>query len=194
MVTNNICRMGKTEIKWNPASVLPEESNLLAVDLFACRYIQVLISGRYSDDGSVLVAICNRIQRKKTGQQDFDGNENLYGVPLDEQWHWQTNMKEILAWGELPTADDPRWISCETALPEKTEAIYSFGRLKMVSVLALHELYSNVPSVSLLNRINVEKSGIEYLDEQATNGWEWSKNAGKVKAWMPFPCPAKGRK
>lgn len=166
---------------------MPEKSSSPVTELFACRYIQVLVSGRYSEDGSVLVEICNRIQRKKTGHSDFDDNERLYGVPLDGQWHWQTDMKEILAWCELPAADDTKWIPCSTALPEETEEIYSSGRLKMVSVLALHELYSGIPTVSLLNRIYVEKSGIEYLDEQATNGWEWSKNAGTVKAWMPFP-------
>lgn len=167
---------------WKPAFILPEKSSSPVTELFACRYIQVLVSGRYSEDGSVLVAICNRMQRRKTRYSDFDENEKLYGVPLDGQWHWQTDMKEILAWCELPAADDPRWIPCSTVLPEETEEIYSSGRLKMVSVLALHEIYGNVSTVSLLNRICVEKSGIKYLDEQATDAVLHSSDTeGKAK-------------
>ena len=34
--------------------------------------------------------------------------------------------------------------------------------------------------ISILNRVNIEKTGIPHLDEQTTDGWEWSSNAGNV--------------
>lgn len=175
-----------TIVDWRTG--VPEDSGLEATQSFGCEFFQVLVSGRYNMEGRFLVSIINRMRRKKTGYDALDNSSSL-GVPLDGKWHWQTGMAEIAAWCPLPDIKDPRWISCQEKLPEETEKIYTSGRLKMITVLAVHEIYEGIPRISMLNRVNIEKTGIPHLDEQTTDGWEWSSNAGNVLTWMPLPSP-----
>lgn len=87
-------------------------------------------------------------------------------------------------------ATDPRWIPCSLKLPEEVETVFNSGRMKLLSVMTLSEVFRDELEVRLTNRMCVEATGIPYLDEMATDGWIWSENAGDVKAWMPFPEPA----
>lgn len=177
-----------TIMEWQTG--LPEESGIEIFESLGCDCITVLVTGRYQTDGGLSVRIVNRIRRKKTGYQQIDESDAL-GVPLDEQWHWQSGMAEIVAWSPLPKEDDLRWISCQERLPEDTEEIHKDGRMEMMSVMALCEVFKGFPDVYLVNRLRVHESGTPYLDRQVTDGWVWSKNGEKAKAWMPFPEPAK---
>lgn len=177
----------KVSLDWKKG--YPEDSEMQPVSAFASEYYRVLVTGKYQYDGRPCVDIINRMRRKVTGLSEFDKSDTL-GVPLDGQWHWQTGMVEIIAWCELPNADDPNWIPCDKILPEEAEKIYSDGRMKLLSVMALCEFFKGCPETKLVNRMSVEATGNPYLDQQATNGWIWSNNAGTVKAWMPFPEPA----
>ena len=177
-----------TILNWRKG--FPEESELEPAVTIGSDYYQVLVTGRYQADGGLLVAIVNRIMRKKTGYEQIDKSDSLH-VPLDGQWHWQSGMTEIVAWSPLPEETDSRWISCEERLPEETEHIYKGGRMEMMSVMALCEVFEGFPDVRLVNRFRVGKTGNSYLDQQATDGWKWSKNGETVKAWMPFPEPYK---
>lgn len=177
----------KVSLDWKKG--YPEDSEMQPVSAFASEYYRVLVTGRYQNDGCPCVNIVNRMRRKATGFSEFD-KDNSLGVPLDGQWHWQTNMVEVIAWCELPNANDPNWIPCDKTLPEETEKIYSNGRMKLLSVMALCEVFKGCPEVKLINRLFIEITGNSYLDQQATDGWIWSNNAGNVRAWMPFPEPA----
>lgn len=175
-----------TTVNWRTG--VPEDSCLEATKAFGCEFFQVLVSGRYDTQSHLLVSIVNRMRRQKTGYDALDSSSSR-GVPLDGKWHWQTGMAEIVAWCPLPDMNDPRWISCQEKLPEEAVKIYTSGRLEMITVLAVHEVYEGIPRISMLNRVNIKKSGIPFLDEQATEGWVWSNNAGNVLAWMPVPAP-----
>lgn len=165
---------------------LPENTELEVLEAFACDFIPVLVTGRFSTNESLFVDIVNRMRRKKTGYRELDDSNSL-NVPLDGKWHWQSCMSEILAWSPLPEKDDERWIPVEKELPENSERIYSAGRMKAVSVLALCEVIKGCIEVKLVNRLKIQAVGNDYLDHQATDGWVWSDNAGDVKAWMSFP-------
>lgn len=184
----HLCGKSVPIVQWRTG--FPEESNIEVFKSLGCETITVLVTGRYQADGELYVHIVNRIRRKKTGYQQIDESDAL-GVPLDEQWHWQSGMVEIVAWSPLPKEDDPRWISCQERLPEDTEKIHKDGRMEMISVIALCEVFEGFPDVYLVNRLRVNKTGNLYLDKQATDGWVWSKNGEIAKAWMPFPEPAK---
>lgn len=168
---------------------LPEESGQEILEAFGCSFITVLVTGRYQPEGGLLVGIVNRMKRKRTGYPEIDNSDSL-NVPLDEQWHWQSGMVEIVAWSPLPDKNDQRWIPCQTTLPEKVLRIHKEGRTQMLSVMALCEVFQGSPDVRLVNRLCIEKTGNPFFDELATNGWVWSKNGKNVKAWMPFPAPA----
>lgn len=174
---------------FNWRSDFPENSELIPSNTFSADFIRVLVTGRYQKDGHLHVDIVNRMRRKNTGIYELDTSDSL-GVPLDGKWHWQTSMIEVVAWSLLPDKNDSRWIPCSQKLPEDIEAVHSCGRMKLLSVMGLSTTFGNNPEVKLINRLSVEPTGSPYLDEQATDGWVWSKNAGDVKAWMPFPEPA----
>lgn len=97
----------KASLDWKKG--YPEDSEMQPVSAFASEYYRVLVTGKYQYDGRPCVDIINRMRRKVTGLSEFDKSDAL-GVPLDGQWHWQTGMVEIIAWCELPNADDPNWI------------------------------------------------------------------------------------
>ena len=179
--------MKNTVVNWNAG--FPENVLTDPVQIFAAEYFRVLVTGRYRSDGMLCVEIVNRMKRKTTGVQELD-TSNALGVPLDGEWHWQTTMTEVTAWAPLPEATDPRWIQCSLKLPEEVETVFNFGRMKLLSVMTLSEVFRDELEVRLTNRMCVEATGIPYLDEMATDGWIWSENAGDVKAWMSFPEPA----
>ena len=108
----------ETILQWRQD--LPEMSGMKIQESFTCDFIPVLVTGRFEPDGSLLVHLVNRMRRKKTGYTELD-ESNALQVPLDGHWHWQSTMTEILAWSPLPEEDDPRWIPCESAMPEDRE-------------------------------------------------------------------------
>lgn len=167
---------------------LPEDTKSIIRKSFGCEYARLLVSGSYQNDNSPIVAIANRMRRFKTGCDSLDSSMAL-GVPLDGKWHWQTGFARIFSWSFLPEFNDEGWIPVSENLPENTEPIFSFGNMKAISVLALHEMYPGIKSVSILNRVKIEPYGVSSIEELGTNGWEWSKRAGTVLAWMPVPEP-----
>lgn len=79
--------------------------------------------------------------------------------------------------------EDARWIPVDERLPEDDKRLhfYDDGRMRFTSVLAVTDR-----RVYLRNRLMVRKTGSAYLDEQATEGWEWGAG-GTVTHWRPLP-------
>lgn len=82
-----------------------------------------------------------------------------------------------------------RWIPVTERLPEDDKEVrfYNDGHLTMVTVL----VYDEYSGIKTANRLNVPPCGNPYLDQNATNGWEWSNNCKLVTHWMPLPEPPK---
>lgn len=78
-----------------------------------------------------------------------------------------------------------RWIPVSERLPEDCQNIEfcDDGQLRFTTVLTV----SN-GCVKETNRLIVRKTGNAYLDQYATDGWEWSGNTD-VTHWMPLPDP-----
>lgn len=183
--------MEKKRSKMNWQTILPEHSNEEVLHAFGCDFIPVLVTGRFQTDGALLVDKVNRMKRIKTGYPEIDKSDALR-VPLDGQWHWQSQMVDIVAWSALPTKEDPRWIPCNSKLPENDPELspYVSMSLHAISVMALCEISKDSFAVRLVNRLNIKPTGNPYLDQMATDGWTWSDTAVNVRAWMPFPKPA----
>lgn len=183
--------MKKKQSEMNWRTDWPENADIEVLHAFGCDFIPVFVTGRFQPDGTLLVDKVNRMMRKKTGYPEIDKSDSLQ-VPLDGQWHWQSEMTEIVAWSALPAQDDPRWIPCSSQLPEDDIELcpYVSMNLRAISVMALCEISKNNFDVRLVNRLKIDSTGSPYLDQMATDGWVWSKTAINVKAWMPFPAPA----
>lgn len=133
--------MEQTVIKWK-SCVLPEQTDAKILHTFGYDFVPVIIVGRYTYHSPLSISITKRIKRKKTGCQFIDENNNILQTPVDNQWHWQSEMVEIIAWGPLPAEDDPRWILCANQLPEDMidNLEHETGRgYQGISVLALCE-------------------------------------------------------
>lgn len=87
---------------------------------------------------------------------------------------------------ELAEAKAGGWISVEDRLPEDDCGLhfYDDGMLKFTSVLCASD--NNLFAIK--NRLIVKKTGSEYLDRLATDGWIWS-DGWNVSFWRPLPEP-----
>lgn len=85
--------------------------------------------------------------------------------------------------------EEQQWIPVTERLPEDDETLhfYDDGRLRACTVLT----YQKINGVQISNRLLIRPTGNEYLDKQATNGWEWSFGTRTVTHWMPLPTPPK---
>ena len=178
--------MKKTIIRWE-SNILPEQMDVKISYAFGYDFVPVFIAGRYNSSSPVSISITKRIRRKKIGCKVIDENDNVMQVPADGQWHWQSKMAEIVAWGPLPTEDDPRWVHCTDQLPENLidDLEHETGHgFQGISVLALCETWGQL-EVCFANRFRRKETGDVNFDHRATEGWVWSKNVDTVKAWMP---------
>ena len=82
-----------------------------------------------------------------------------------------------------------QWIPVTERLPEDDEQLhfYDDGRMRCVTVLAYTEYGRSIPK----NRLLVRRTGNEFLDQQATDGWKWARGTEEVTHWMPLPQPPK---
>ena len=79
------------------------------------------------------------------------------------------------------------WIPVTERLPEESKAVrfYADSHITFTTVLVC----GGQKGVTIANRLNVPPTGIPYLDEHATAGWEWSKGHEDCTHWMPLPEP-----
>lgn len=82
------------------------------------------------------------------------------------------------------------WIPVSVQKPEENKdvKVYSDGHVLLISVLVCGENRG----VHIANRYHISPVGIPYLDEHATDGWEWSVGSEDVTHWMLLPEPPKG--
>lgn len=181
--------MEKTIINWE-FNIPPEQTDVKISHAFGYDFVPVVLIGRYFHHSSLFASISMRIKRQITGYEFIDMNDNILETPVDGQWHWHTNMSEIVAWGALPSEDDPRWIFCTDQLPEDKffDLEHEMSLLYQgVSVMTLCET-SCRSEVRFANRFRKIKTDNINSDYTATHEWVWSKNVDDVKAWMPYPA------
>lgn len=79
----------------------------------------------------------------------------------------------------------PKWIPVSFQKPEENKEvkIYKDGHISFISVL----VFGGNRGINIANRVYIAPVGIPYLDEHATNGWEWSRGNEDVTHWMPLP-------
>lgn len=82
------------------------------------------------------------------------------------------------------------WIPVSVQKPEENKGVkvYDDGHMSLISVLVC----GGNRGVNIANRFQIRPVGIPYLDEHATDGWEWSVGNEDITHWMPLPQPAKG--
>ena len=82
------------------------------------------------------------------------------------------------------------WIPVSVQKPEENKdvKVYNGGHLLLISVLVC----GGNRGVNIANRFHIRPVGIPYLDEHATDGWEWSAGNEDCTHWMPLPQPPKG--
>lgn len=76
------------------------------------------------------------------------------------------------------------WTNANDMMPEddKRLSFYEEGQLKFVSVLAYEKGYG----IYIVNRLKVDRTGNEYMDKLATDGWVW-QGIHNPTHWMPLP-------
>lgn len=81
------------------------------------------------------------------------------------------------------------WIPVTEQKPEESNAVgfYVDEHISFTTVLVC----GGQKGVTIANRLNVHLTGIPYLDEHSTMGWEWSKGHEDCTHWMPLPEPPK---
>ena len=82
-----------------------------------------------------------------------------------------------------------KWIPVTERMPEDDKSLrfHVDGTLSFTTVLA----YKSYGAFRIVNRLKQDPCGIPYLDEHATNGWEWSIGGESITHWMPLPEPPK---
>lgn len=104
----------------------------------------------------------------------------------DVGFYADTEDEAIAAWNNRAG-----WVGVEDGLPEDDPAIHKYrdGIMEMCSVLVCR-IYagSDTSFVEIANRLNIPKTGHEWHDKYATDGWEWSRRSeSTVTHWMPLP-------
>ena len=77
------------------------------------------------------------------------------------------------------------WFDVDELLPEDCKLchFYKDSCMEFTSVVAMDK----DGKMEIRNRLKVDKCGNSYLDDYATNGWEWSYGGIKPKYWFPIP-------
>lgn len=77
------------------------------------------------------------------------------------------------------------WFCVDDFLPEQCKLchFHKDSSLEFTTVLVMNK-YGNM---EIMNRLKVNNIGSEYLDEYATDGWEWSNGLIEPKWWLPIP-------
>lgn len=134
----------------------------------------------------------------------IDAEYLLYGMGMfSERENGAEFMKGVEAVSELICSADTidadqndGWIPCSERLPEDDDNLngwYEDSPLKFTTVLVTGiKRGGTKKSVGPANRLNSRKTGNEYLDAYATDGWIWSQPWKTVLAWRPMPEPWKG--
>lgn len=77
------------------------------------------------------------------------------------------------------------WFCVDDLLPEDCTLcnFHTDSTLTFTTVIVM----STYGKIELRNRMKVDKCGNTFLDEYATDGWEWSYGTIKPKYWFPIP-------
>ena len=77
------------------------------------------------------------------------------------------------------------WFHVNELLPEDCPIcpIHEEGTMRVTTVLVMDECCR----MEIRNRMKVERCGVPYLDELATDGWIWGESKLVPEWWYPIP-------
>lgn len=77
------------------------------------------------------------------------------------------------------------WFCVDELLPEDCELchFHKDSNMMFTSVLVM----GKHGEMEIKNRIKVDRCGVPFIDEYATDGWEWGYGTTEPKYWLPIP-------